>query len=141
MGTSGQVGVGSNGVGVSGIAMVGMGGGGVGDGCNGSRGGSSLHLSNGRGGNDVMGTSGQVGEGAVGVRVGGVGDSGCGNNRGNNGLDVNVGLGNVAGDFVDVSLGFGGGSDSDIAGGVVDVSQSLRGLHALLRDGAGKSQG
>merc|ERR1740129_2617282 len=123
--------------------------------------GSSLHLSNGRGSDNVVGTSSQVGVGAVGVRVGGVGDGGCGNgNGGNNGLDVNVGLGNVAGDVVDVSLGFRGSSvsnitsgivdvgescrgvsDSDIAGGVVDVSKSLRGLHALLGDGAGKSQG
>merc|ERR1712181_175442 len=120
--------------------MVGMGVGSVCDGSNGSRG-SSLHLRNGRGGDNVVGTSGQVGVGAVGVRVGGVGDGGSGNNGGNNGLDVNVGLGNVAGDVVDVSLGFRGSSVSNITGGIVDVGESRRGLHALLGDGAGKSQG
>ena len=79
---------------------------------------------------------------------------------GNNGLHVNVGLSNVAGDVMDVSLSFRGRNvsnitsgimdvgkssrgivDSDITSGVVDIGKSLRGLHALLRDGAGKSQG
>jgi len=143
--------VGSNGVGVS--MVVGIGG--VGDGSHGGGGLSSLHLDL---GDNSAGS--QVGVGTVGVRVGGVGDGGGGNNGGNDGLHVNVGLSNVAGDVMDVSLSFRGRNvsnitsgimdvgkscrgivDSDIASGVVDIGKSLRGLHALLRDGAGKSQG
>ena len=143
--------VGSNGVGVSSIVGVGS----VGDS---SRGGSSLHLSS-RGSNDV-GTSGKVGVGAVGVRIAGVGDGRCGNNGGNNRLHVDVGLCDIAGDVMDVSLSCRGRSVSNITGGIVDIGEScrgiidgniasgimdigksLRGLSALLRDGAGKSQG
>merc|ERR1711936_535284 len=144
--------VGSHGVGVSSIWV-----GGVGDGSNGSRG-SSLHLNLGSRGSNDVGTSGQVGVGTVGVRVGGVSDGRCGNNG--DGLLVDVGLCNIACGIMDVSLGFRGGSisnvtsgimdirescrgiiNSDIASGVMDIGESLRGLHALLRDGAGKSQG
>merc|ERR1719228_2100209 len=107
--------VGSNSVGVSSIGV-----GGVGDGSNSSRS-SSLHLNLGGGSNDVS-TSSQVGVGAVGVGVGGVSDGRCSNNGGSNGLHVDVGLCNIA-------------------SGVMDIGKSLRGLHALLRDGAGKSQG
>merc|ERR1711994_1075824 len=82
--------VGSNSVGV----------GSVGDGGNGSRGSSSLHLN--LGGN---GTGSQVRVGAVGVRVAGVGDGRCGNgHRGNNGLLMDVGNGNIAGGVMDVRL-------------------------------------
>merc|ERR1711911_56383 len=128
--------------GVSSIVGIGS----VGDGSNGS----SLHLNLGRGSNDVV-TSGQVGVGAVGVRVGAVGDGG----GGNDGRHVNVGLSNVAGDVMDVSLSFRGRNvsnitsgimdvgkscrgivNSNITSGVVDVGKSLRGLHALLGDGA-----
>merc|ERR1711934_1156481 len=137
---------------------MGVGVGGIGDGSNGSRG-SSLHLNLGGGSNDV-GTSGQVGVGAVGVRVAGVGDGRRGNNGGNNGLHVDVGLCDIAGDVMDVSLSCRGRSvsnstggivdigescrgiiDGNIASGIVDIGKSLRGLSALLRDGAGKSQG
>merc|ERR1719507_2052027 len=114
---------------------MGVGVGGVGDGSNGSRG-SSLHLNLGGGSNNV-GTSGQVGVGAVGVRVAGVGDD----RGGNNGLHVDVGLCDIAGDVMDVSLSCRGRSVGNITCGIVDIGKSLRGLSALLRDGAGKSQG
>merc|ERR1719414_2544581 len=105
--------VGSDGVGVS--MVVGIGG--VGDGSHGGGGLSSLHLN--LGGNSA---GSQVGVGTVGVRVGGVGDGGGGDgDRGNDGLLVNVGNGNVA-------------------GGVVNVGESGGGL-VPLRDGAGESQG
>merc|ERR1719187_2725937 len=61
-------------------------------------------------------------------------------------MDVSLGfggssVGNITGGIVDVGKSCRGIVDSDIAGGVVDIGKSLRGLHALLRDGAGKSQG
>merc|ERR1719392_17021 len=105
--------VGSDGVGVS--MVVGIGG--VGDGSHGGGGLSSLHLDLGD-----NSPSSQVGVGAVGVRVGGVGDGGGGDgHRGNDGLLVNVGNG-------------------DIASGIVDVGESGGGL-VPIRDGAGESQG
>merc|ERR1719229_62155 len=105
--------VGSDGIGVS--MVVGIGG--VGDGSHGGGGLSSLHLD--LGDNSA---SSQVGVGAVGVRVGGVGDGRGGDgHRGNDGLLVNVGNGNVA-------------------GGIVDVGDSSRGL-VPIRDRAGESQG
>merc|ERR1719507_716684 len=91
---------------------MGVGVGGIGDGSNGSRG-SSLHLNLG----------------------------GCGNNGGSNGLHVDVGLCDIASDVMDVSLSCRGRSVSNITCGIVDIGESLRGLSALLRDGAGKSQG
>merc|ERR1719153_524112 len=105
--------VGSDGVGVG--MVVGIGG--VGDGSHGGGGLSSLHLD--LGGNSP---SSQVGVGSVGVRVGGVGDGGGGDgHRGNDGLLVNVGNGNVT-------------------SGIMDVGESGGGL-VSIRDGAGESQG
>merc|ERR1719486_1309236 len=92
------------------------------------------------------------------VGIGGVGDGSHGH-RGNDGLLVNVGNGNVAGGVMNVGLGSGGGVvsnitsgimnvgkssrgvvNSDITGGIVDVGESGGGL-VSLRDGAGESQG
>merc|ERR1719445_1123520 len=105
--------VGSDGVGVS--MVVGIGG--VGDGSHGGGGLSSLHLDLGD-----NSTSSQVGVGTVGVRVGGVGDGRGGDGyRGNDGLLMNVGNGNVA-------------------GGVMNIGESGGGLVAI-RDRAGEGQG
>merc|ERR1719284_479973 len=114
--------------------MVGIGG--VGDGSHGGGGLSSLHLDLGD-----NSSSSQVGVGTVGVRVGGVSDGGGGDgHRGNDGLLVNVGNGNVAGGVVNVGLSGRGVVNSDIAGGIVDIGESGGGL-VPLRDGAGESQG
>merc|ERR1712088_939665 len=86
----------------------------------------------------------------MGIGVGSVGDRSNGSRGsslhlnlggGSDGLHVDVGLCNIAGGVMDVSLSFRGRSVSDIASGVMDIGKSLRGLSALLRDGAGKSQG
>merc|ERR550534_932057 len=101
--------------------VVGIGG--VGDGSHGGGGLSSLHLD--LGGNSA---GSQVGVGAVGVRVGGVGDGGGDGHGGNNGLLVNVGNGNIAGGVMDVGLSSGGGVVSDITSGIVNVGKSSRGV-------------
>merc|ERR1711868_154715 len=102
--------------------VVGIGG--VGDGSHSGGGLSSLHLD--LGGNSA---SSQVGVGAVGVRVGGIGDGRGGDgHRGNDGLLVNVGNGNVAGGVMDVGLSSGGGVVSNISGGVMNVGKSSRGV-------------
>merc|ERR1719209_1490582 len=113
------------GIGVASVSM-GIGVGSIGDRSNGSRG-SSLHLNLGGGSNNV-GTSGQVGVGAVGVRVAGVSDGRCGNNRSNDGLHVDVGLCNIARGIMDVSLSFRGRSVSNIASGIMDIGKSCRGI-------------
>merc|ERR1719150_3455609 len=114
--------------------VVGIGG--VGDGSHGGGGLSSFHLD--LGGNSA---GSQVGVGTVGVRVGGISDGGGGDgHRGNDGLLVNVGNGNVAGGVMNVGLGSGGGVDSDITSGIVDVGESGGGL-VSIRDRAGESQG
>merc|ERR1719462_216232 len=117
--------VGSDGVGVS--MVVGIGG--VGDGSHSGGGLSSLHLD--LGGNSA---SRQVGVGGIGDGRGGDG------HRGNDGLLVNVGNGNVAGGVMDVGLSSGGGVVSNISGGVMNVGKSSRGV-VSLRDRAGESQG
>merc|ERR1719370_932337 len=48
---------------------------------------------------------------------------------------------NITSGIMDIGQSCRGIVESNIASGVVDVGKSLRGLHALLRDGAGKSQG
>merc|ERR1711973_93150 len=102
--------------------VVGIGG--VGDGSHGGGGLSSLHLDLGD-----NSSSSQVGVGAVGVRVGGVGDGRGGDgHRGNDGLLVNIGNGNVAGGVMDVGLSSGGGVVSNISGGVMNVGKSSRGV-------------
>merc|ERR1719150_1806250 len=133
--------------------VVGIGG--VGDGSHGGGGLSSLHLDLGD-----NSSSSQVGVGTVGVRVGGVSDGGGGDgHRGNDGLLVNVGNGNIAGGVVNVGLSGRGGVvsnitsgvmnigkssrgvvNSDITSGVVDVGESGGGL-VSIRDGAGENQG
>merc|ERR1719422_1111450 len=133
--------------------MVGIGG--VGDGSHGGGGLSSLHLDLGD-----NSSSSQVGVGAVGVRVGGVGDGRGGDgHRGNDGLLVNVGNGDVAGGVMNVGLSSRGGVvsnitsgimnvgkssrgvvNSDVTSGIVDIGESGGGLFPL-RDGAGESQG
>merc|ERR1719273_2502119 len=124
--------VGSDGVGVS--MVVGIGG--VGDGSHGGGGLSSLHLDL---GDNSAGS--QVGVGTVGVRVGGVGDGGGGDgDRGNDGLLVNVGNGNVAGGVMNVGKSSRGVVNSDITSGIMDVGESGGGL-VSIRDRAGNSQG
>merc|ERR1719317_1114897 len=114
--------------------VVGVGG--VGDGSHGGGGLSSLHLD--LGDNSA---SSQVGVGAVGVGVGGVGDGRGGDgHRGNDGLLVNVGNGNVAGGVMNVGKSSRGVINSDIASGIVDVGESGGGL-VPFRDRAGESQG
>merc|ERR1719204_876530 len=114
--------------------VVGIGG--VGDGSHGGGGLSSLHLDLGD-----NSTSSQVGVGTVGVRVGGVGDGRGGDGyRGNDGLLMNVGNGNVAGGVMNIRLSSGGGVVSNITSGIVDVGESGGGLVAI-RDRAGEGQG
>merc|ERR1711944_6817 len=76
----------------------------------------------------VVGSDG-IGVGTVGVRVGGVGDGRGGDGyRGNDGLLMNVGNGNVAGGVMNIRLSSGGGVVSNITSGIVNVGKSSRGV-------------